>query len=65
MPITFEDHYLEDVDKEHKALIKSIAHSIQESGVPQDTAVSVSDREKQVRETVDWLADRMSVGFRW
>ncbi|MCA1510205.1 hypothetical protein [Bradyrhizobium sp. NBAIM01] len=65
MPITFEDHYLEDVDKEHKALIKSIANSIQERGLPEGTTVSASDREKEVRETVDWLADRMSVRFRW
>lgn len=78
LPITFEEQYLTDVVEKRDALIKSIADSIsatepggispRQNITPDQTRVAREEIvrvQTKVRETVDWLANRMSVGFSW
>ena len=69
VPITFEEQYLQDVVAKQEALIQSIADSIssaQNAAGPAGGHANDADQVRQeVRKTVDWLADRMSVGFTW
>ena len=67
LPIKFEEQYLRDVVKRQNSLIKSIADSISGTSAAPRSGRNVDAERVQadVRDTVDWLADRMSVGSRW